>query len=332
VGRKSDIGGTNDSTSIVRRNAQIDRFFKNRIRLSQLRVLAAIAELGQFRRVAEKLNVTPPAISKQVAEIADGLQLQIVKRLGNHAKFTPVGELLARRAKEILLHVDRTRLEIEDLAAGKVATIGVGIVPTVAPLFLPTIISNLKRRAPDVSIRVFENHFAELAPLLKEGLINIVLARETTHVLAEHFVEKEVMQDPVLICCAMKYRPKKRGRLTWDDLRGWPWLVPRKDTPTYVYLESLLFRHGLAFGAGSIESNSRNASAGILQAHPFLALLSRSYAQPLCSAGVLYEVPLSTEGMLGTIKLVWDKVAVNPYNSIIIDAVQERLSVVQSQP
>jgi DNA-binding transcriptional LysR family regulator len=140
------------------------------------------------------------------------------------------------------------------------------------------------------------------------------------------------MQDPLVICCATKYRPKKRGTLSWDDLHGWPWLAPRKNTPTYVYLESLLFRHGLTFGAGSIESNSRNASAGILQAHPFLALLPRSYAQPLLSARVLYEVPLSTEGMLGVIKFVWDKAAVNPYNSIIIDAVQERVAAIRPQP
>ena len=51
--------------------ALIDRFFANRLRLSHIRVLVAVGDSGQLKKVAEIMNVTPAAVSKQIREIEE---------------------------------------------------------------------------------------------------------------------------------------------------------------------------------------------------------------------------------------------------------------------
>ncbi|MGR4068255.1 LysR family transcriptional regulator [Billgrantia sp. C5P2] len=76
-------------------NQDIKRFFKHVLKLRHLRTIAMLTEMGQVSRVAQELNVTQPAISKQIGEIERALDAPIVQRQGNRIVLTPIGERLA---------------------------------------------------------------------------------------------------------------------------------------------------------------------------------------------------------------------------------------------
>ncbi len=103
------IQGNADAHDRLHRSSAVDNFFRSRLRLSQLRMLVAVADLGQFKKVAGALNISPPAVSKQIAEIEEALRQPIVSRVGNHIEFTALGHLLSMRARELLEQIDRTR-------------------------------------------------------------------------------------------------------------------------------------------------------------------------------------------------------------------------------
>ena len=312
-----------DASERLRNSAAIEKFFSSRLRLSQLRMLVAIADMGQLKRVADALHVTPPAISKQVAEIEESLRHPVLVRIGNRLEFTPVGELMARRAREILAQLERTRIEVDELCAGVAGTIGVGAVPTVAPLFLPVMVAALKNRAPNAAIRLYEYPFDRLAPMLEDGSIDLALARETTHPLSAGFVEQEVMSDPLAIVCGSQHRLAHKGRVQWKDLEGVPWILPMKGSSTFMHLESLLLRHGLSIPGGSIESMSWGANANLLQMYPYVALFPMSNARRATAYNGLAALPLSTEGMQGTIKAVWRKDNGNTIIGLLVDAIRQ---------
>ena len=79
----------------------IERFFQAGLKLNHLRLLTLFDSLGQIRLVAEKLNVTQPAISKQLAELEAGLGVSVMTRVGNRLQLTAVGETLTKRAREV---------------------------------------------------------------------------------------------------------------------------------------------------------------------------------------------------------------------------------------
>jgi len=309
----------------LKRSALIERFFNSRLRLSQLRMLVSIAGMGQLKRVADALSVTPSAISKQVAEIEESLQVSIMTRVGNRIEFTPVGAVLARRAQELLAQLERTRIEVDELCSGVAGSVGLGVVPTVAPLFLPAMMLMLKNRAPNASIRIYEHHFDRLAPMLEEGTIDIALARETTHPLSSGFLEQLVMTDPLAIVCMSQHRLAQKRHLKWKDLEGVPWVLPTRGSSTYMHLQSLILRNGLTIPAGSIESNSLGATAGLLQAYPFVSLLSLAYVRTNVQANGLTVLALSTEGMQSEIKTVWRRDNENPIITILSEAIRQHV-------
>ncbi|MFM0091817.1 LysR family transcriptional regulator [Paraburkholderia sediminicola] len=90
----------------------IERFFQAGLKLSHLRLLTLFDSLGQIRLVAEKLNVTQPAISKQLAELEAGLGVSVMTRVGNRLQLTAVGETLTRRAREVFHQLEQARYEV----------------------------------------------------------------------------------------------------------------------------------------------------------------------------------------------------------------------------
>jgi DNA-binding transcriptional LysR family regulator len=290
-------------------------------------MLVAIDDLGQLKKVAESLNVTPPAISKQIAEIEDDLQQKIFHRVGNRVEFTEVGSLLARHARQVLEQLERTRIELNELCSGIGGQIGLGAVPTVAPFFLPALVSDLKARAPNTSVRLREGRFAELAPLLDDRTLDIVLARETEHRLSVNFTEEKVMTDPLALVCGPQHTLATRKRLNWEDLNDMPWVLPIQGTSTHLLLENLLSEHGVTMGHGCVESISLAVNTTLLQTSSFLGLMPLAYVREHLRVNRLYVLPLSTGGIQNEIKAVWRKDNPNPMNSLLLEFIRQHAIV-----
>lgn len=303
------------------RKAEIDTFFRNRLRLSQLRLLVALSDVGQVKKVAAMLNISSPAVSKQIAEIENSLGSPLVVRVGNHVEFTALGNLMATRSRELLQHLEKTHAEVNDLCSGMTGSVGIGVVHSVGTIFLPHLVKSLKAHAPGVAMRIYEFRFEHLAPLLKSGVVDFVLARETAHPLSDGFSELALMSDPVVIVCGSEHRARWPVALEWSDLRGTPWIMPMADAkPLVTHLYALLQKNGLTLPPDSIESSSTTTVVGLLQIYPFVAAMPLSYAQAFVRSNRVSVLPLSTQGILGTINAVWRKDSTDPIVTLLVEA------------
>ena len=68
--------------------------FQKAVKLHHLRVIAALSDLKLLARVAEELNITQPAVSKQIAELEKIVGVPIVTRDRNRLFLTPTGHPL----------------------------------------------------------------------------------------------------------------------------------------------------------------------------------------------------------------------------------------------
>jgi DNA-binding transcriptional LysR family regulator len=306
------------------RSSLIERYFRSRIRLTQLRLLVAVEDLGQLKKVAEKLSVTPPAISKQVAEIEEALQLPILRRVGNRLEFTEFGSLLARHARQILRQLELARLEVDTLCSGVIGKVGLGAVPTVAPFLLPAIVIHLREFSPNVAIRLEEGRFNTLAPLIEDSTLDIALIRDAGQLLPKNFLSETVFSDPLAVVCGSQHPLAARKRLHWRDLDGSPWLLPLKGSTTFIELEHLMASHGQSFAAGSIESLPLAVNISLLQALPFVALVPLAYAQRYLNEDIIKILPLSTGGMQSAIHVIWRRDNSNPLVGPLLKAIRTR--------
>lgn len=324
---KSRTAESASAEARVQRSAAIARFFHSRLRLNQLRVLVAVADLGQLKRVAEFLNVTPPAISKQLAEFEEALGEPVLTRVGNRLEFTPVGESLVRRARDVLQQLERARAEVDELCSGASGAMGVGAVPTVAPVLFPAMVSTLRASAPNASIKLYEGRFAEMAPMLLDGRLDLLFARDTAQASDQEVVRQVVMDDPLAVVCGAQHPISRESKLRWSDLTGIPWILPLRGSSTFMHLESLLQRHHLTIPLGSIESGSWNGSASVLRAHPLIALFPLAYARKFLDAQEIAILPLSTEGIQDTIEAVWRKDDASPLVPLLVESVRRLVAL-----
>jgi len=301
----------------------IERFFRTRLRMSQIRLIAAIDDLKQLRRVASLLNVTPPAISKQIAEMEGDLQEKILRRVGNRVEFTPTGTLLARHARQVLDQIERTRIELIELLAGAAEQIGIGAVPTVAPFFLPALVRDLRARFPGTTIRLREGRFAELAPLLADGTLDIILARDTEHRLSPRFEQRVIMKDPLAIVCGPGHALATRRSVQWRDADGLPWILPIQGSSTAILLERIFHAQGIRPGSGSVESIALSVNTSLLGTNSMLGVMPTAYVRDYVKAGDISVLPLSTAAAQDEIKVVWRLDDTGPATDLLLRLVHE---------
>ncbi|MBL1209790.1 LysR family transcriptional regulator [Geminocystis sp. GBBB08] len=122
--------------------------------LDQLRILKAIAEEGSFKRAADSLFVSQPAISLQIQNLEKQLAVPLFDRGGRKAQLTEAGNLLLAYGEKIITLCQETCRAIEDLQNLQGGTLIVGASQTTGTYLLPRMIGLFHQKYPYVSVQL----------------------------------------------------------------------------------------------------------------------------------------------------------------------------------
>ncbi len=147
----------------------------NNLTLKQLRYFESLARHGHFGRAADACAISQPALSMQIRELEDELGAALFERGARQIRLTSFGEEFGLRVRNILRSVD----ELQDLARASgdrlAGRLRIGVIPTIAPYLLPTIIGNLTREYADLEIHVRETVTPKLIGELSEGRLDTAI-------------------------------------------------------------------------------------------------------------------------------------------------------------
>jgi LysR family hydrogen peroxide-inducible transcriptional activator len=143
--------------------------------LKQLRYFDALSRHCHFGRAAEACAISQPALSMQIKELEQFLGGVLLERGARQIRLTKFGEEVAQRVRDILRSVD----ELGDFARAShdqlAGRLRVGMIPTIAPYLLPTVIGNLTRLHPELDIHVRETLTPKLIAELREGRLDTAI-------------------------------------------------------------------------------------------------------------------------------------------------------------
>ena len=143
--------------------------------LKQFRYFEALVRHGHFGRAAEASAISQPALSVQVKELETSLGIDLFERDARHVRLTGFGEEVAMRIREILRSVD----ELGNLARasrGKLTgRIRIGVIPTIAPYLLPTVLCNLANEYDGLEVQVRETLTWKIIQELEEGRLDTAI-------------------------------------------------------------------------------------------------------------------------------------------------------------
>ncbi|MEU5093311.1 LysR substrate-binding domain-containing protein [Streptomyces sp. NPDC020996] len=143
--------------------------------LAQLRAFAAVAEHLHFRDAAAVIGMSQPALSGAVSALEDTLGVTLLERTTRKVLLSPAGERLAVRARAVLDEVAALMQEAEAVRAPFTGTLRLGVIPTVAPYLLPTVLNLVHERYPDLDLQVHEEQTASLLEGLTGGRLDLLL-------------------------------------------------------------------------------------------------------------------------------------------------------------
>jgi LysR family transcriptional regulator, hydrogen peroxide-inducible genes activator len=147
----------------------------NNVSLKQLRYFDALARHCHFGRAAEACAISQPALSMQIKEMEEVLGGVLLERGARQVRLTNFGEEVAQRVRDILCSVD----ELADFARASrdrlVGRLRIGMIPTIAPYLLPTVVANLTRMHPELDVHVRETLTPKLIQELAEGRLDAAI-------------------------------------------------------------------------------------------------------------------------------------------------------------
>src|SRR6516164_2764262 len=143
--------------------------------LRQLRYFDALAGHSHFGHAAAACGISQPALSMQIKELEEALGAVLIERGARQVRLTKFGEDAALRVRDILRSVD----ELGDFARASrgwlAGQLHIGMIPTIAPYLLPTVIGNLTRMHPELDIHVREALTSRLIQELVEGRLDTAI-------------------------------------------------------------------------------------------------------------------------------------------------------------
>jgi LysR family hydrogen peroxide-inducible transcriptional activator len=183
------------------------------VSLRQLRYLESLAETRHFGHAAKACAVSQPALSMQIKELEDELQVSLVERRKSGIGLTEQGEEIARRARTILASV-RDLLDYAKHQEGVLSgVLKLGAIPSIAPYLLPAALPELQRRFPALNLQLRETLTENLVHELVTGDLDLILAAlpiddaevETLYLFDDRFIlaTKATRRDQALSYCHM---------------------------------------------------------------------------------------------------------------------------------
>lgn len=183
-----------------------------------LRYLVAVAEHRHFGRAAEACFVSQPTLSTQLKKLEEFLGVTLVERNNRQVMLTPVGESIVAQAQRVLREANQLVGIAEAHRDPYGGDFRLGIIPTVAPYFLPRVLAPLRKAFPNLSLQLTESQTATLTQLLKNGELDaVVLALPLED---EQIEERVLYREPFYLAVSKKHAFARRASVRQSDLGG----------------------------------------------------------------------------------------------------------------
>jgi len=187
--------------------------------LVRLRVLAAVAAHGSVTAAAEALHYTQPTVSHHLARLEAATGAKLVQRVGRGIRLTPEGQVLARRAAEIVGRVDAADAELASLVGLDAGRVRVGAFSSALSVLVPPAAAELRREYPNLELELADAHPLVATRQLRDGEIDLaILFRYDDNLPDDGIRYTHLLDDPM-------YLLSRRTGETLTDHRESAWIA-----------------------------------------------------------------------------------------------------------
>ena len=191
--------------------------------LRELKYLVALADHEHFGRAAEECFVSQSTLSTQIKKLEGYLGAVLIERNARSFSLTPIGQDIVAKARRILSQVDDLQTTARTALGPLVGPLRLGVIPTLAPYFLPWLIPLVKGHYERLQLVVHEDLTQHLVQRLRNFEIDAALLALPLD--GEDFEELPLFDEPFWLACPNGHPLAELKSVAQADLRGIPLLL-----------------------------------------------------------------------------------------------------------
>ena len=272
----------------------------NKIKLSQLRALVAIAQTGTFSDAASRLDLSQSAVSHAIATLEEELGVSLLSRGRQGAVLTPVGQEVTTEATAMLTHLEQIGRKAQDakgLQGGLVRVVG---FRSVATHVLPVVIEEFRQQYPGIRVSIGEgNDVRGAEEILRRGEADIGF---TYLPVNDAFDSWELFRDDYVALLPEDKAPKSKGPISWAELTALPLILPLPDDGCRYNVDQYLLSHGQTVRP-AYEVKEDSTVVSMVRRGLGATIMAQLAAEPIPDDVVVRELPAPLQRVIGVITL-----------------------------
>src|SRR5690554_2222694 len=206
----------------------------------RLAVFVSVARHLSFKRAADEMCISQPAISRHIHELESAYKAQLFERRGNKIKLTTVGEVFLNHAEAILYSYKALQLEMNLLTGCFTGNLRVGASTTIAQYVLPPIIAKFIASFPEVRLTITSGNTEQIEQAIEDHKVDIGLI-EGSHRKRSLKYTSFAKDELVLVTSTQN---RVADEVTLDELRVLPLVLRETGSGTLEVIEEALAERG----------------------------------------------------------------------------------------
>jgi DNA-binding transcriptional LysR family regulator len=209
----------------------------------RLVVFRAVAEQLSFRKAAEELYLTQPAVSLQIKALEEDLNVQLFERSGAHVTLTEAGHILLKFAVQANALLDQAEHAIAALSGKHAGKLALGASTTIAQYVLPRLLGEFRREHPRVHPTLISGNTEHIVDALEKQKIALGFIEgpaRRREVKTEPFLE-----DELVLIGSSAHEWAERDSVGSSEIVSIPLLMRERGSGTRDVIEASIERLGI---------------------------------------------------------------------------------------
>lgn len=242
--------------------------------------LSVIIETGSFQSAADRLNLTQPALSRNMRTLENRLGASVFLRDGRRSVPNALGRRLARTGLAIRTAGEQAENIASQSSRGTLGELRIGAPPIVAGRFLTGALSEFIRRNPQCSVVLRTGLVSELRSMLARGQIDFMLGPQSM-VDAEDALEFTLLiDDRVGVLCRESHPLTYRKKVHAADLQSQAWLLHSRGSLLRQQTEAAMVAAGIASIQTAVETDSIRSALEIVASTDLITTMPQATTEP----------------------------------------------------
>jgi DNA-binding transcriptional LysR family regulator len=234
------------------------------VEIAQIEAFLAVGTFGGFRRAADALRVTQPAISARIKALEDSLGVRLFERGRTGLALAPAGRALRPHAEQLLHAVSLARQAVHDLRPASGGAITIAAALSICTYLLPDVLKRFQAAHPKTLITVRSGHSKEVLEMVLAGEAELGIARSLHHPALETV---SLRDDPLVLVASPAAALARTRSARLEEVAAQPLILFDRGSSDWTLSHGLFRLAGLVpnvvLEVESIEAAKRMVERGI---------------------------------------------------------------------